>query len=162
MTQSLWSLAIVLLLIIAVVIISYRNSKRQKEIAAKTLAEGTKFLAANSVKEGIIISKSGLQYQILEAGVGENATINSKVKTHYHGTLIDGTVFDSSVDRGQPATFGVNQVIKGWQEGIPLMSVGAKYRFFIPQDLAYGLRSPSSSIPGGSALIFEVELLEIN
>ena len=99
--------------------------------------------------------------KVLVQGDGPKPSINDKVKTHYHGTLIDGTVFDSSVDRGQPATFPVNGVIKGWQEAIPLMPLGSKYRLFIPQNLAYGMRA-QGKIPAGSTLIFEVELLEIN
>jgi FKBP-type peptidyl-prolyl cis-trans isomerase FklB len=120
-----------------------------------------KFLAENAKKPGVVTLPSGLQYLVLVEGSGPKATITDKVKVHYHGTLTNGTVFDSSVERGQPATFGVNQVIKGWQEGIPLMSAGAKYRLFIPQELAYGNRA-SGKIPAGSALIFDVELFEIN
>jgi FKBP-type peptidyl-prolyl cis-trans isomerase FklB len=130
--------------------------------AAMIIQAGDAFLAANKEKEGVITTESGLQYEIIQEGSGAKATLTDKVRTHYHGTLIDGTVFDSSVDRGQPATFPVNGVIRGWQEGIPLMSVGAKYRFYIPQDLAYGMQAPSPQIPPGSALIFDVELLEVN
>ncbi|CAA6817353.1 MAG: FKBP-type peptidyl-prolyl cis-trans isomerase [uncultured Aureispira sp.] len=130
--------------------------------AAVAIQAGEAFLAANKEKEGIITTESGLQYEIIEEGTGAKPTLADQVKTHYHGTLTDGTVFDSSVDRGQPATFPVGGVIQGWQEGIPLMSVGAKYRFYIPQGLAYGMQSPSPQIPAGSALIFDVELIEIN
>lgn len=137
------------------------KSKQEKE-AAVNIKAGEEFLAKNAKKEGIVTTPSGLQYEIIKEGTGARATINDKVKTHYHGTLIDGKVFDSSVDRGEPATFPVNGVIKGWQEGIPLMKEGAKYRFYIPQELAYGLQSPSPSIPAGSALIFDVELIEVN
>jgi FKBP-type peptidyl-prolyl cis-trans isomerase len=129
---------------------------------AKAIEAGKAFLATNKEKEGVIITGSGLQYEIIEEGTGPKPTATDKVKTHYHGTLVDGTVFDSSVDRGQPATFGVNQVIKGWQEGIPLMAEGAKYRFYIPQELAYGMQPQSPQIPAGSALIFDVELIEVN
>ena len=98
---------------------------------------------------------------IIKEGTGKTPTVADQVQTHYHGTLIDGTVFDSSVERGEPASFGVGQVIKGWQEGIPLMSEGAKYRLFIPQNLAYGMRA-TGKIPAGSTLIFDVELIKIN
>jgi FKBP-type peptidyl-prolyl cis-trans isomerase len=145
------------------------NDKYQKAVESKKMAAaafaikaGKDFLEANGKKENIVTLASGLQYEILKEGKGPKPTLTDKVVTHYHGTLTNGDVFDSSVDRGAPATFGVNQVIKGWQEGIPLMSLGAKYKFYIPQDLAYGLQAPSPKIPGGSALIFEVELLEIN
>jgi len=130
--------------------------------AGPTVQAGEAFLAANKEKEGIITTESGLQYEIIKEGTGAKPTLADQVKTHYHGTLIDGTVFDSSVERGQPATFPVGGVIRGWQEGIPLMSVGAKYRFYIPQGLAYGMQAPSPKIPAGSALIFDVELIEIN
>jgi FKBP-type peptidyl-prolyl cis-trans isomerase len=130
--------------------------------AAVAIEDGEAFLAANKEKEGIITTASGLQYEVIKEGTGAKPTLADQVKTHYHGTLTDGSVFDSSVERGTPATFPVNGVIQGWQEGIPLMSEGAKYRFYIPQNLAYGMQSPSPKIPAGSALIFEVELLEIN
>jgi FKBP-type peptidyl-prolyl cis-trans isomerase FklB len=130
--------------------------------AAKVIEAGEAFLAENKKKEGVITTASGLQYEIIKAGTGTKPTLADKVKTHYHGTLIDGSIFDSSVDRGAPATFPVGGVIKGWQEGIPLMSEGAKYRFYIPQGLAYGMQSPSPKIPAGAVLIFDVELIEIN
>lgn len=136
--------------------------KKQAATASEGIEAGKKFMAENAKKKGVVTMPNGMQYEILKEGKGAKPTINDKVKTHYHGTLIDGKVFDSSVDRGQPATFPLNGVIKGWQEGIPLMSVGAKYRFYIPQELAYGMRSPSPKIPAGSTLIFEVELLDIN
>lgn len=151
--------------IILVVVIGFwisKSAEAQKEAAAKAIIEGQQFLKENMQRAGIVTTSSGLQYEILQEGEGTKPTLSSKVTTHYHGTLVDGTVFDSSVERGQPATFGVSQVIKGWQEGIPLMSAGAKYRFYIPQELAYGMRSPSSSIPPGSMLIFDVELLSFN
>lgn len=135
---------------------------KQKEQAAVAIEAGEKFLEENGKREGVITTESGLQYEVITEGNGPKPTMADKVKTHYHGTLVDGTIFDSSVDRGEPATFPVGGVIKGWQEGIPLMSVGSKYRFFIPQELAYGMRAPSPKIPAGSALIFEVELFEIN
>lgn len=134
-----------------------------ERIAAQpTIQAGEAFLAENKERPGIITTASGLQYKILEEGTGTKPTLNDRVKVHYHGTLLDGTVFDSSVDRGEPAVFGVGQVIRGWQEGLPLMKEGARYRFYIPQELAYGIQSPSSSIPAGALMIFDVELLEVN
>jgi len=120
------------------------------------------FLGENSKKNGVKVTSSGLQYEIIKEGSGDKPSLTSTVTVHYHGTLIDGTVFDSSVDRGEPASFPVNQVIKGWTEALQLMPKGSKYRLFIPQELAYG----SSPHPGGPiepymALIFDVELLEI-
>ncbi|WP_044174160.1 FKBP-type peptidyl-prolyl cis-trans isomerase [Flectobacillus major] len=120
-----------------------------------------KFLAENKKKEGVVTLPSGLQYQILKAGDGPKPTINDKVKTHYHGTLIDGTVFDSSVQRNEPITFPVSGVIQGWIEALQLMPVGSKWRLFVPQDLAYGPRGSGPTIKPYSALIFEVELLGI-
>lgn len=142
----------------------YTEIMKAKDEAKMAVAieEGKKFLEANKEKEGIIVTESGLQYEVIEPGNGPKPTLEDKVKTHYHGTLINGNVFDSSVERGEPSTFPVNGVIQGWQEGIPLMSVGAKYKFYIPQELAYGTRAMGPKIPGGSTLIFEVELLEIN
>ncbi|MGJ8742856.1 FKBP-type peptidyl-prolyl cis-trans isomerase [Polaribacter sp.] len=138
---------------------------QQKEDLAKAavyLKEGVDFLEANKSKEGVKTTESGLQYIVLEEGNGDKPTPEDKVKVHYHGTLIDGTVFDSSVDRGTPAEFGVSQVIKGWTEGLQLMKTGAKYKFFIPQELAYGANPrPGGVIKGNMALIFEVELLEV-
>ena len=123
---------------------------------------GEKFLEENKTKDGIKVTESGLQYMVIKEGTGEKPTATSKVKVHYHGTLIDGTVFDSSVDRGNPAEFGVGQVIKGWTEGLQLMPVGSKYKFFIPQELAYGaFPRQGGPIKPFSALIFEVELLDI-
>ena len=110
--------------------------------------------------EGVITTESGLQYEVLVEGDGAKPSRNDQVTVHYKGTLTDGTVFDSSYDRGQPATFPLNRVVKGWQEGIPLMPVGSKYKFTIPPDLGYGSRS-MGKIPANATLIFEVELLEI-
>ena len=144
--------------------------QKQQERAAKEAEKkygankeaGEKFLKENVANEGVMTTDSGLQYIVLKAGTGDKPTATDKVKVHYHGTLIDGTVFDSSVDRGKPTEFGVSQVIKGWTEGLQLMSEGAKYKFFIPQDLAYGANPrPGGPIQPFSALIFEVELLEI-
>lgn len=129
---------------------------------AGNIEAGAEFLAENKTKEGVVETESGLQYLQLEAGTGtEHPAAKSKVLAHYHGTLIDGTVFDSSVDRGQPLDFGLNQVIRGWTEGLQLMVVGEKVRLFIPSNLAYGNRA-AGSIPGGSVLIFDVELIAIN
>ena len=126
----------------------------------ETKAQGEEFLAANKLREGVITTESGLQYEVIKEGKGPKPTADSKVKVHYHGTLIDGTVFDSSVDRGEPIEFNLNQVIKGWTEGVQLMPVGSKYKFYIPQDLGYGSRA-TGQIPPYSTLIFEVELLGI-
>lgn len=136
--------------------------KAEKEAAKeKNLKEGEAFLAANKQKEGVICLESGLQYEILQEGNGEKPAATDKVKCHYHGTLIDGTVFDSSVQRNQPATFGVSQVIPGWVEALQLMSVGSKWRLFIPSHLAYGPNGAGGSIGPNATLIFEVELLGI-
>ncbi|HEY7883847.1 MAG TPA: FKBP-type peptidyl-prolyl cis-trans isomerase, partial [Cellvibrionaceae bacterium] len=119
-------------------------------------------LAENEVQEGVVSTASGLQYKVLEKGTGEvHPTSESNVKVHYHGTLIDGTVFDSSVDRGKPISFGLNQVIAGWTEGVQLMVEGDKFRFYIPSHLAYGNRA-MGKIPSGALLIFDVELIAIN
>ena len=122
--------------------------------------DGEKFLAENALKEGVKVTESGLQYEVLKMGRGKKPAATDRVKVHYHGTLIDGTVFDSSVDRGEPIVFGLNQVIKGWTEGVQLMPVGSKFRFYIPQELGYGAQA-AGSIPPYSTLIFEVELLGI-
>ena len=122
--------------------------------------DGEKFLAENALKEGVTTTESGLQYEVLKMGKGKKPAATDRVKVHYHGTLIDGTVFDSSVDRGEPIVFGLNQVIKGWTEGVQLMPVGSKFRFYIPQELGYGAQN-AGSIPPYSTLIFEVELLGI-
>jgi FKBP-type peptidyl-prolyl cis-trans isomerase FklB len=131
------------------------------EKTAKNREAGLKFLAENKTKPGVVTLPDGLQYQILKEGNGPKPTANDKVKTHYHGTLIDGTVFDSSVDRGQPISFPVNGVIKGWTEALQLMPVGSKWRLFIPSKLAYGDRGAGPKIGPGAALIFDVELLAI-
>lgn len=125
-----------------------------------TKTQGEQFLAENGLKEGVITTASGLQYEVIKMGKGQKPVASDKVKVHYHGTLIDGTVFDSSVDRGEPIVFGLNQVIKGWTEGVQLMPVGSKFRFYIPQELGYGAQQ-AGSIPPYSTLIFEVELLGI-
>jgi FKBP-type peptidyl-prolyl cis-trans isomerase FklB len=136
-------------------------NKKKADLAAKA---GQDFLAANGKKPGVTTTASGLQYEVINAAPagGAKPTLTDKVKTHYHGTLIDGKVFDSSVQRGEPISFPVNGVIRGWQEVLQLMSVGDKWRVFIPYNLAYGERGAGASIPPYSALIFEVELLGIN
>ncbi|CAM1349713.1 FKBP-type peptidyl-prolyl cis-trans isomerase [Tenacibaculum crassostreae] len=145
-----------------------KMKKMQEEQAKKAEVEfgdnkkaGEEFLAANKTKDGVKTTDSGLQYIVLKEGEGEMPSATSRVKVHYHGTLTDGTVFDSSVDRGEPSEFGVNQVIKGWTEGLQLMKPGAKYKFFIPQELAYGAQQRGKDIKPFSALVFEVELLEV-
>ena len=125
------------------------------------LEEGLKFLSENSTKEGVIELPSGLQYKVLNEGDGELPILTDQVKCHYHGTLIDGTVFDSSVERGQPAVFPVNGVIQGWIEAIQLMSTGSKWKLFIPSELAYGKQGAGGAIGPNTTLIFDVELLEI-
>ena len=124
-------------------------------------AEGEQFLAENAKKEGVKTTASGLQYQVLREGNGKQPKATDQVECHYEGTLIDGTKFDSSYDRGQTATFPLNQVIAGWTEGLQLMHEGAKYRFFIPYQLAYGERGAGASIPPYAALIFDVELVAV-
>lgn len=128
---------------------------------AENLAEGTKFLAENKNNDGVVELPSGLQYKVLNDGDGDIPSLTDQVKCHYHGTLIDGTVFDSSVQRGQPAVFPVNGVIKGWVEALQLMSTGSKWRLFVPSDLAYGQQGAGGAIGPNSTLIFDVELLEI-
>lgn len=133
----------------------------QEGEGAKNLEEGLLFLAENLQKEGVTELPSGLQYEILKEGDGAIPTANDQVKCHYHGTLIDGTIFDSSVQRGEPATFPVNGVIQGWVEALQLMSVGSKWKLYIPSELAYGSRGAGGAIAPNTTLIFEVELLEI-
>ena len=140
------------------------HQRMQAEEAEKgkvLAAEGEQFLAENAKREGVHVTDSGLQYEIITEGTGEQPTRNSTVRTHYHGTLIDGTVFDSSVERGQPAEFPVSGVIAGWTEALQMMKVGAKWKLFIPYQLAYGERGAGSAIGPYTALIFEVELLDI-
>ena len=135
------------------------------EASAKESAQnkeaGEKFLAENKTKEGVITTESGLQYKVEKEGTGEKPTAADRVKVHYTGTLLDGTKFDSSVDRGEPAEFGVSQVIRGWTEGLQIMPAGSKYIFWIPSDLAYGERGAGQDIKPNSVLKFEVELLEV-
>lgn len=123
--------------------------------------EGEDFLSKNGKRPEVKTTASGLQYEVIKEGTGKRPTVNDVVKVHYHGTLIDGTVFDSSVKRGTPAEFGVSQVIKGWVEALQLMPVGSKYKLYIPSELAYGQQGAGAMIKPNSALVFEVELLEI-
>jgi FKBP-type peptidyl-prolyl cis-trans isomerase FklB len=140
---------------------NYQDKMSQEKIAINRAA-GKAFLEENAKKPGVVKMTNGMQYLVLTAGTGtEHPTLKSKVKCHYHGTLIDGTVFDSSVQRGEPITFPLNGVIKGWQDAVQLMTVGAKWRLFIPSELAYGERSAGPTIGPGATLIFEVELLGI-
>lgn len=127
----------------------------------KAKAEGEAFLAENAKREGVKVTESGLQYEILEPSLGQKPKATDTVRVHYEGTLIDGTVFDSSYKRGESITFPLNGVIKGWTEGLQLMSIGSKYKFFIPYQLAYGEHGAGASIPPYAALIFTVELLGI-
>ena len=130
-------------------------------MSAKAKEEGEKFLAENAKREGVKVTESGLQYEVLEATIGQKPKATDSVRVHYEGTLIDGTVFDSSYKRGESIAFPLNGVIKGWTEGLQLMSVGSKYKFFIPYQLAYGEHGAGASIPPYAALIFTVELLGI-
>ena len=135
---------------------------QQRQEAGKLAKEaGEKYLAENAKKDGVITLPSGLQYQVLKEGNGKKPSAKDQVKCHYEGFLIDGTVFDSSVQRGEPAVFGLQQVIAGWTEGLQLMQEGAKYRFFIPYRLAYGESGAAGAIPPFAALIFDVELIQV-
>lgn len=136
-------------------------AKKAQEQSKVNREEGEKFLAENAKKDGVITTESGLQYMVMKEGTGAKPTATSTVKVNYHGTRVDGVVFDSSVERGEPIEFPLNGVISGWTEGVQLMSIGSKYKFFIPADLAYGDRAMGAKIPAGSTLIFEIELLEI-
>ena len=133
----------------------------EAKVAGAAKAEGEKFLAENAKREGVKVTASGLQYEILEPSLGQKPKATDTVRVHYEGTLIDGTVFDSSYRRGESITFPLNGVIAGWTEGLQLMSIGSKYKFFIPYQLAYGERGAGQSIPPYAALIFKVELLGI-
>ena len=140
----------------------------QRQMTAKQNAgmeiekeKGRQFLAENKKRDGVKETPSGLQYEVIVMGTGAKPAATDQVKVHYHGTTIDGQVFDSSVQRGEPIVFGLNQVIAGWTEGVQLMPIGSKFKFYIPSDLAYGDRSPSPAIKAGATLIFEVELIDI-
>tara|TARA_B110000444_G_scaffold47238_1_gene43073 strand:+ start:311 stop:1012 length:702 start_codon:yes stop_codon:yes gene_type:complete len=140
-----------------------RMAEQQQAALIESTAASEEFLANNSLQPDVVTLDSGLQYMVLESGPAGSASpsASDSVLAHYHGTLIDGTVFDSSVDRGEPAQFGLSQVISGWTEGLQLMSVGDKWRLFIPAAMAYGEASPTPAIPPNSALIFDVEIIEI-
>lgn len=140
---------------------SYFKELQDKK-SAEQQGEGDKFLAENAKKDGVITLESGLQYQVMTEGKGEKPTSEDKVTTHYHGTLLNGTVFDSSVQRGKPASFPVSGVIKGWTEALQLMAVGSKWKLFIPSELAYGAQGAGQAIAPHTSLIFEVELLSID
>jgi FKBP-type peptidyl-prolyl cis-trans isomerase FklB len=139
-----------------------QQQQLQREQAAETRAQGAAFLAENATRDGVVVTQSGLQYEILSStDEGRSPGAAARVRVHYHGTRIDGEVFDSSVQRGEPAEFPLGSVIAGWTEGVQLMSEGDRFKFYVPPDLAYGDNSPSPVIPAGSVLIFEVELLEV-
>lgn len=151
-----------IVLILIVIAFFYFKNNLNAEAAKENLLKGAEFLATNKNVEGVIETASGIQYKVLTVGTGTvHPKATSNVKVHYHGTLLDGTVFDSSVDRDTPISFGLNQVIPGWTEGVQLMVVGEKTRFFIPAKLAYGNRS-TGKIVAGSLLVFDIELLGIN
>lgn len=153
---------VIIVVLIAVVFLFLRRGNENKKVAAQNRQAGIEFLVANESSEEVVTTESGLQYLVIAKGDGTvRPAASDKVKVHYHGTLIDGSVFDSSVERGQSISFGLNQVIKGWTEGLQLMVAGDKFRFFIPDHLGYGDRN-AGKIPAGSVLIFEVELLGIN
>lgn len=152
---------ILIAILIALAVFYFYSSSNNKKLAEENIRAGDLFLAENKSKAGIVTTESGLQYQVLTPGQGGmHPSASSKVKVHYEGKLMDGTVFDSSIARGKPIEFGLNQVISGWTEGVQLMTVGEKVRFFIPARLGYGNRA-AGKIPPGSLLIFEVELLAI-
>ncbi len=152
---------VVLVIVIALIVFFFKRNANNEKVAVENIVIGKDFLTKNKIAEGVIETASGLQYQVLQQGEGtEHPSASSKVKVHYHGSLLDGSVFDSSVDRGEPISFGLNQVISGWTEGVQLMVAGDKYKFFTPSQLGYGNRAAGKIAPG-SLLIFEVELLEI-
>ena len=153
---------VLLLIILAVMTFFFYRANANKELAKENIAKGETFLLTNKQVEGVIETTSGLQYKLLTKGTGtEHPSATSKVTVHYHGTLLNGSVFDSSVVRGEAISFGLNRVIKGWTEGLQLMVVGEKTRFFIPAHLGYGNNTAGEILPG-SLLIFDVELLAIN
>ena len=143
-------------------LLEQKFQEHQNKASGEEKEKGIKFLAENRTKEGVVETPSGLQYKVITMGNGAKPTATDQVRVHYHGTTIDGIVFDSSVQRGETITFGLNQVIRGWTEGVQLMPIGSKFIFYIPSDLAYGDRAAGALIKPGSTLIFEVELFEIN
>jgi FKBP-type peptidyl-prolyl cis-trans isomerase FklB len=142
-------------------LIQSRQQEKTAEMSSKREALAEKFMTANAGREGVSTTASGLQYEVLESGSGATPGAQSTVVTHYHGTLVDGTVFDSSVNRGEPAEFGVHQVIPAWTEALQMMSVGDKWRIACPPQLAYGDQGAGSEIPPNTALVFEIHLIEI-
>ncbi len=153
---------VIILIIVALFFVFLQFTSGNKKAALENKQKGEQYLAANKNREGVVTTSSGLQYKVLQPGTGrQHPGATDTVKVHYHGTLLDGSVFDSSVERGEPIEFGLHQVIRGWTEGLQLMVVGEKTRLFIPSDLAYGDRR-AGSIEPGSTLIFDVELLGIN
>lgn len=145
----------------AQVMLSEYFEKKQAEEAQTNIAAGKAYLEENGKREGVITTKSGLQYEVLTEGTGKSPKATDKVRCHYEGRLTDGSVFDSSYQRGEPADFGLNQVIPGWTEGVQLMKEGAKYRFHIPYLLGYGERGAGASIPPYATLVFDVELIKV-
>ncbi|MBA6341137.1 FKBP-type peptidyl-prolyl cis-trans isomerase [Colwellia sp. MB02u-10] len=153
---------IMLIIVLALIVSFFVRNNANREVAKVNAVLAAEFLENNKQVAGVIETASGLQYQVLNPGQGDvHPMASTKVKVHYHGTLLDGTVFDSSVERNEPISFGLNQVIKGWTEGLQLMVVGEKTRLFIPAELGYG-DSAAGKIPPGSLLIFDVELLAID
>lgn len=145
----------------AQVMLSEYFQKKEKQQAEENIAKGKAYLEENGKREGVITTKSGLQYEVLTEGTGKSPKATDKVRCHYEGRLTDGSVFDSSYQRGEPADFGPNQVIAGWTEGVQLMKEGAKYRFHIPYLLGYGERGAGASIPPYATLVFDVELIKV-
>lgn len=145
----------------AQVMLSEYFQKKEKQQADENIAKGKAYLEENGKREGVITTKSGLQYEVLTEGTGKSPKATDKVRCHYEGRLTDGSVFDSSYQRGEPADFGLNQVIAGWTEGVQLMKEGAKYRFHIPYLLGYGERGAGASIPPYATLVFDVELIKV-
>jgi FKBP-type peptidyl-prolyl cis-trans isomerase FklB len=142
-------------------VVNEHFQKMAEEAYAVNKEAGEKFLAENAKKEGVVVLPSGLQYEVLTEGNGKKPSAADRVQCHYEGTLIDGTIFDSSIKRGEPAVFGVNQVIRGWVEALQLMQEGAKWRLYIPYDMAYGEHGAGEMIPPYSALVFDVELIKV-
>ena len=142
-------------------VVNEHFQKLAQEAYAQNKASGEAFLAENAKKEGVVVLPSGLQYKVINEGNGKKPSATDRVQCHYEGTLIDGTIFDSSIKRGEPAVFGVNQVIKGWVEALQLMQEGAKWRLYIPYDMAYGEHGAGEMIPPFSALVFDVELIKV-